>query len=282
MVFVHKQPEEEKPKFKEIRGGLIESFQDRFKKYNAAFTITEFGRNQAEVEDFGRLLAEFKNTEEKITINDIGVGVVRKKTVHIPGVPATGVVRGNGVFFGDTLIMKKMKRNYSFEPFELLNQVRQAGIPPERFVLNAVDRSMDALLAVKSTKTLEINTSRMRYTNKELSSQKKYLQKFFPDFHGEEKDNVIPIRIPKEYRKSIKCYVLDLNYGPAPKAHITFALPHTFTIDEKGLRNLVKSTRKGGYLMTYEFETYSAEGLKRFNLSRVHSPSKTFIYQVIV
>ncbi|MCX6775866.1 MAG: hypothetical protein NT130_03410 [Candidatus Micrarchaeota archaeon] len=279
MVFVHKQPEE-KPKFTEIRGGLLERFQDRFKKYNPAFTITEFGRNQAEVEDFGRLLAEFKNTEEKITMNDIGIGLVRRKAVYFPGA-ATGVAIGKGVYIGDTFIMKKMKRDYSFEPFELLNQVRQAGIPPERFVLNAVDRSMDTLLAVKSTKTLEINTSRTRYTDEELSSLKEYLQKFFPEFHGEEKGSLIPVKIPEDYRKRIKCYALDLNDGPAPEAHITFALPQTFTIDEKGLRNLVESTRKGGYLITDGFEKCTAEGLKRFNLSRVHSHSETPIYQVI-
>ena len=267
-----------------MRGGLIERFQDRFKKYDPGHTITQFGRNRVEVEDFGRLLkAEFRDTEEKIIINDVGIGVVRKESVCFPGVTRTGVVVGNDVFIGNTPVMKKMKRNYSFEPFELLNQVKQAEIPPERFTLNAVDRSRDALLAVKTTKTLEVLASPVMsdlLMNRELKSLKRYLQTFFPEFQGEEKDNIIPVRIPGEYRKRIKCYALDLNDGPAPKAHITFALPHTMTIEGKGLRNLVDSTRKGGYLITHQFEKWTADGLRRFNLSKVHPDPENFIYRV--
>lgn len=38
-----KQPEDEKPRFREIRGGLIERFQDRFKKHPDTVTVTSFG-----------------------------------------------------------------------------------------------------------------------------------------------------------------------------------------------------------------------------------------------
>jgi hypothetical protein len=262
MVLSEKQPEDEKPKFKEIRGGLIERFQDRFKEHPDTVTVTSFGgRNEPVLKQVGKILLEFKNCGDKIVINDIGVGVEE--------------LWGTVDLLSNTAHKHRniTKKNISYEPFELLNQARAAGILPSDFVLNAIDVRNDALLAVKSTKVLMIHIS---------DASDSYFKKFFPESHGEKKDNLIPVKIPKEYRKRIKCYLLDLNDQSAPQAHITFAVLGAERLSSEGLENLVKSTRKGGYIITDQLERKTPEELKKLNVVRVRpnfrEPS---IYQVI-
>lgn len=209
----------------------------------------------------GGILLEFRNCGDRIVINDIGVGVEE--------IWGTSDMLSNSAHPHRDIT----KKNISYEPFELLNQARAAGILPSDFVLNAIDVRNDALLAVKSTKVLMIHKS---------DPSDSYFKKFFPEFHGEEKDHIIPVKIPKEYRKRIKCYLLDLNAGLAPQAHITFAVLGAERLSPEGSENLIKSTRKGGYIITDQLERKTPEELKKLNVVRVRpnfrEPS---IYQVI-
>jgi len=222
---IAQKPPGEKPGFKEINAWPWEKLRDRFREHPVDGAYTKFGINRIAVEEFGRRILEFKNSDEKIIINDVGLGIEERKGVILRGRDLT-------------------KRNVSFEPFELLNQVRLAGIEPDRFRLYGIDERRDVLLAVRSTKVLLVGKE---------ERDERYFQKFFQGFHMGDKGGYVPVRIPRDYRRRITCAELDIEKTPAPKkAHITFSYMYVGApVSIRCLENLAKSTMRGGYVMTY-------------------------------
>ena len=240
MVSAHRQ-QEEKPNFKEITGRPWERFADRFDKHPDRSIVTSFAINHMAVEEFGRRLLEFRGRGERIVINEIGLGIdERSKT-------AKYILETSGRIgkIGSALLDIK-RENVSFEPFELLNQIRNAGIRPGEFSLYAMDIRKDVLLAVKSAKVLRIPIH---------EETEEYLGKFFREFQAREGKSV-SVKIPKEYRKRIICpepFDIEKAYAPE-KAHITFSFIYGGSLEsqEAYLANLVKSTKTGGYVMFFD------------------------------
>ncbi len=221
MVFTHKEHEGE-PEFKRIRGGLAERFADRLgREHPDTKTDTSFGRNEEAIKEFGRLLAHLKLSEGRIVVNEVGAGVKER----------SAGMRG-----------RIFKQNVSYEPFELLNGFRKAGIKPEGFVLNVIDIRGDVLLAVKSGKEVKVPS---------IDAFGEYFDGFFPAYHGKMKNHYIPVGIPKEYRERINCIELDIEKSAPPeKAHITFSFIQ-MKYEDVYLKSLARSTRKGGYIITH-------------------------------
>jgi len=211
------------------------------RKYSEKQATTDFGRNICVIEEFGRRILEFKNRGEMIVINVIGPGMV--------------CVGGGG----------DATKNISFEPFELLNKIREAGIPPEGFKLYVMDINPKVVDAVELTKVLQVP----------MDGKPEYFEKFFPESHEKEEGGFMPVRIPEEYRKRIFCpEPFDIEKKSAPeKAHITFSLIHEDPSPAYA-ENLVKSTRSGGYIMPYwDLVEFAAKlGLEQVDTPKCPSP----------
>ncbi|QLJ53250.1 MAG: hypothetical protein Sv326_1075 [Candidatus Fermentimicrarchaeum limneticum] len=258
MVWARK-PLEEKPDFKEVKARPWERFADHFREHPQKPIVTSFGRNHLAMEEFGRRLLEFKDKGERVIINEIGLGIEERNKLD-------ELIKESGVVEKLSLIERGVKRvNISFEPFELLNQIRNAGITPEEFTLYAMDIRQDVLLAVKSSKVLKIRLA---------GGDGEYFKRFFPEFHGKEEKGfwrVVSVKIPKEYRERIVCpKPLDIEKGPAPvKADITFSFIYGGSVssEEAYLGNLIESTKEGGYVMCWgDFNEKVAD---RFNVERI-------------
>jgi len=251
MKVAQKWPEE-KPGVEELKGRLLDRFADRLKHRPHECTLTSFGVHHDMVREAGRRILEFRNHGETIAINEIGAGMEERSGIAVLGRSVT-------------------KRNAVFEPFELLNEVRKAGIKPEEFALYVMDIRKDALLAVKATKVLMVHAG---------ERNSRYFQEFFPDSHEKERGGFIPVRIPKEYRERIICpKPLDIEKTPAPvKAHVTFSYIPAVLGNSRYSDNLVKSTRGGGYILCQDFDDAVA---KRFGLEAAQHPELYFsIYRV--
>jgi hypothetical protein len=235
---------EEETEFRRIRGGLIERFADRLRKHPKTTTSTVFGRNGEAVAEFGRLVAKLKEAGKIIVINEVGAGLEDEGRI--------------------------IKRNASYEPFELLNEIRKAEVKPDGFVLNVMDIRKDVLLAVRSTKVLRVPV---------IEAVGKHFDEFFPEFQGEMRGKYIPISIPEEYRRRISCFELDVMETPAPsKADITFSFIQ-MKYSDAYLERLAACTKKGGHIIThveYEQEVLDRVGLVRSNPERL----KYAIYRV--
>jgi hypothetical protein len=224
---------EEKQELKEMKGSRRERFIEFF-KLHVQNTFTQFARNQCMVWEFKKTLLEFKDSGKPVTINDIGPG-----------------------FEGG--LLHKGRKKVSLEPFELLNGIREVGIKPGEFTLYVCDIRGDALLTVKRTKILNVEA---RFSNMEDFSN------FFKGFHGMMKDGFIPVTIPEEYRKGIVCLKpFDITKQPAPKADITYSWIPALIGTDAYWQNLIRSTKEGGYLISYITEEY----IKKFNLEEVRS-----------
>jgi len=237
---VAQKQSEEKPDFKEVKARPWERLADHLKRCPQECTMTQFGTHQGMIDELGKRILEFKNCGEKIVINQVGLGMAQRERF---------TVRGKDMFM----------KNFSYETFEILNVVRNAGIKPEEFTLYAMDIRNDVLLAVKSTKVLMMD---------EREKSTGYFKNFFPGFHGEEKDGYTPVRIPEDYRKRIICpKPFSIELDPAPvKAHITFSSIPAVLGNSKYSDNVAKSTREGGYIICLNFDVESA---KKFNLQVV-------------
>lgn len=252
MPLAQKEPDE-MLKLKEVTGRPIERFVDHFRSESGKCTATDFGRHSEAVGEVGRRLLEFRGRGERIVINEIGPGMVERSGISLRGRDIT-------------------KRNASFEPFELLNEIKKVGIRPEEFTLYVMDIRKDVLIAVKSTKVLKVSA---------LDRNIRHFKEFFPEFHGEEKDGLIPVRIPEEYRKRVVCpQPFDIREKSAPeKAHITVSVIYELPTPPS-IENLVKSTRKGGYIISYW--DFGKEAEKKFNLEPVESENCLLpIYRVL-
>jgi len=278
MVFAERQPEGEKPDFKEIRGSIRERIADHFKEHPERYTATYFGRNQFAMEEIGKRLLEFKDSGEPIIINDVGPGAHPRKKIRLLG-------------------KEVMTENDSYEPFELLNEARKAGIAPEKFLVYVLDIRPDVLITVKSTRTVRVPAGG---SSAPIELAIPYLQNFFPDMQEKEKSGVIKVKIPKDYRRRIVCpEPFNIVEKPAPvQANITLGfLQGSFgsrssseeiegdSTKISGISNLAKSTRSGGYLITHMDiglrEGLKDELLKELGLSkvrRVHVPDPQKVY----
>jgi hypothetical protein len=227
---------------------LAERFADRLgREHPNPNTYTTFGRNVDAMKVFGELVSKLRMSEERIVINEVGVGFYDKSSG----------IKGH-----------IMKQHATYETFELLNELKKAGVKPGRFVLNAIDIRRDALLAVKSTKVLRIDT---------IEAFGEHFKNFFPELQEKMKDHRIPVRIPKEYRERVNCMELDIESSAVPEAHITFSFIQKLFSDMY-LENLVKSTMKGGYILTHVY--YEDKTLDRVGLERAGQKGLCEVYQV--
>ena len=228
---------EELPDFKEVKGSLGERFADRLRKHPKENISTLFGRNWEAVEEFGRLVAKLKGAGKLIVINEIGAGL-----------DAEGRI---------------IKHNASYEPFELLNEMRKARVKPDGFILNVIDIRKDVLLAVRSTKVLRVPV---------IEAVGKHFDEFFPESQGEMKGKYIRVSIPEEYTGRINCFELDVMKTPAPiKADITFSFIQMKYSDDY-VERLAACTKSGGRIIThveYEQKVLDKVGLVRSNPERL-------------
>jgi len=222
----------------EIKGRRWERLVDRFSEHPDKSPVTRFGNNYPAIEELGRRLLEFRGRGERIIINEIGVGM--------------GEV-------GSPLFSRK---NVSYEPFEILNQVRRAGVKPGEFTLYVMDIRKDVLLAVKTTKVLRVH-------NLYLEGKWEYFRGFFPELHELMEEGLIPVGIPEEYRKRIICpKPLDIEKQPAPvKAHITFSFIPSNSLGQSYFENLVESTKEGGYVLC--LRGFDESALARLNVEKI-------------
>lgn len=234
---------EEQPVFVELARGPFERWRHRAREELEQSSRTGFGKNQAAMEEVGRVLQKLKGQGE-VVINNIGPGVAERNGVKLMGKEIMG-------------------SSISYETFELLNQAKKAGIDPKKLVIFVMDINRKVLEAVDRTKTLKMHTV-------DTYDRMHYFRDFFNGFHGKEKDFITPVGIPGEYRDAICCLEpLDIMKTPAPvKADVTFSYVYE---DKPGfLKNLVESTKKGGYIFC--IHDYGKGLLDELGLEKIGAP----------
>ncbi len=284
MVFREKESRE-LPAFDkiQIKGTLSERFKDHFEDHPLKILDTNFYRNKFALEWFDKIVHDLKKTQSNITINEIGLGIedkIGKYEIKF----RLGEMR---------LKLKEMlaPKKTTYETFELLNILRNAGIKPEQFSLYAMDIREDVLLAVKSTKVLKVVTSKLladmptdvleNESAKRLTiEENEYAKKFFPDLQGKSRNSkepslarVLEVRIPRNYANRVVCpEPLDITKTPAPvKADITFSYIFSCPEREERFSNLAKSTKPGGYIITELSEEISPAFLEKIGVEKVFS-----------
>jgi len=237
MALAKKQLREEQTA--EFKRELQKRLSEQLKAQPDVNLATWFGRNKESVLEFGRRISEFKGLNEIIRVNDIGLGL-RKSKIEIVGVG-------------------ELKTNIPYEPFELLNQARNAGIEPEKIILYAADIRTDVLLSLKSTKTIKMPAG---------LEDIEYFRDFFPEFHKKD-EKMVSVEIPEEWRKRIVLLKLNILEQPTPvKAHITFSYVPEVESRPECFENLVASTRRGGYVFCGTV-IWRDETLKNLNVERI-------------
>jgi hypothetical protein len=267
----------------QIKGTISERFKDHFEEHPLKILDTNFHRNKFALEWFERIVHDLKKTQGSITINEIGLGIEDKLGQY-------DIKFRPGTMRFKLKEMLEPKRT-TYETFELLNILRNAGIKPEQLTLYAMDIRKDPMLAVKSTKTLKVVTAKLlsdmpdhvvknESANRSTVEENEYFKKFFPDLQGKTTNRkeypnarVVEVRIPRDYAKSVVCpEPLDITKTPAPvKADITFSYIFSCPEKEERFSNLVKSTKPGGYIITELSEEISPAFLEKIGVERVFS-----------
>jgi hypothetical protein len=237
MPVKQKQPsEEEFNQFKEELERRIS--RELLPKPSRPSSVTWFGRHEEAVLEFGKRLSEFKDSNEIIRVNNIGIGLEKE------------------------WIPPKMRFDYiPYEPLELLSQAAKI-LEPKQLIFYAADIEINGLFYLKSTKSIWMPA---------YKEKSKYFHNFFPGFHRIEGDTAI-VDIPEEWRKRIVYLKLDILKQPAPvQTHITFSRIPDLVDKPKYFENLVASTRRGGYVFCSAMA--SEETLRKLNAEWVCSPT---------
>ncbi len=241
MTTKQKQPSEEN--FNQFRKELDKRVSQEImqnQNQNIENIMTWFGRHPWATLQFGKRLSEFKDSNEIIRVNNIGIGI-------------------RGIGDEGERVPPNMKSHYiSYEPLELLNQAAKI-LEPKQLIFYAADTRMDTLLHLKSTKTVRMH----EYLHRE------YFKAFFPEvLHRKEGDN-IAVDIPEEWKDRIVYLKLNILKQPAPvKAHVTFSYILDLYQRPEYFENLVASTKRGGYVFCAAGPR--DETLKKLNVEWIH------------
>jgi hypothetical protein len=211
------------------------------KEENEWRTETWFGRHKEVMEQICKILSDLKASGQKeFVINEVGPGRDRKK----------GYV--------------------TYEIFEIINQADRAGITPEELTIHIYDRVMPSLLAVWETKRIILDKDDQSRVN-----DPSYITEFFSDHQRVEGEKLI-IYIDMKWKRSIHTFHEDLKKLPAEiKADVTFACLQVEN-HEIDLKNLVESTKKGGFIIC---NPVSEDDMRRLNLERIFDRDYTVIYR---